>query len=276
MSVKDFSYSNLVKRNLGIFTTEEQQILKNSVVAIAGCGGAGGEAAVTLARMGVGNIRLADPDTFDESNCNRQFGASTKTIGINKAEVIAQYIKDINPECNVTYYIEGATEKNVEEFLSGSNLALEEIDFLQPYFTALFHRTARGFNIPIMTSVPVAWGAFLFFFLPEGLSYEEYVGKERDCDLKDFENFSNPPTAYAPELPMYLGDSLFEDIANGKTDIPVVGPGVNLSAGTLASFVALYLTEKKKIEPVPHYYSVDDLFLLESKLNVYYNAKFGE
>jgi molybdopterin/thiamine biosynthesis adenylyltransferase len=57
-------------------------------VAIAGAGGFGGAAAVMLARLGVGEIRIADFDVFEPRNVARQFGAYPDTLGRNKAEVV--------------------------------------------------------------------------------------------------------------------------------------------------------------------------------------------
>lgn len=60
------------ERNLGFLTLEEQERINNSVVAIAGAGGDGGLLALQFARLGVGEIRLADPDPFEAENINRQ------------------------------------------------------------------------------------------------------------------------------------------------------------------------------------------------------------
>lgn len=75
--------------------------LAASTVAVIGIGGVGGEAAICLARSGVGNIIICDYDLVEESNINRQIVASTKTIGLNKTDCLEKMIKDINPSCNV-------------------------------------------------------------------------------------------------------------------------------------------------------------------------------
>ena len=76
--VKDlgpFSYELAFARNVGWVTEQEQARLKQCSVAIGGLGGVGGAHAITLARLGVGNFRLADFDVFDWPNMNRQAGA---------------------------------------------------------------------------------------------------------------------------------------------------------------------------------------------------------
>jgi tRNA A37 threonylcarbamoyladenosine dehydratase len=75
--------------------------LKDSRVAVFGVGGVGGYACEALARAGVGALDVIDGDTVAMSNLNRQIVALTSTLGRNKAEAMAQRIRDINPVCRV-------------------------------------------------------------------------------------------------------------------------------------------------------------------------------
>src|SRR5579885_835850 len=136
-----------VERNLGFFTEEEQMRLGTAVVAIAGAGGDGGELALSLARLGFGaqggEIRLADPDTFERENINRQSCCTTKTVGVNKAVAVADYIREINPDIKVTTYTEGITRENAEDFVAGSNLLIDETEFTMHAIGVALARTAR-------------------------------------------------------------------------------------------------------------------------------------
>lgn len=75
-------YWERVKGNLGWLgntheeAKERQKKISNVVIGIAGCGGIGGAVAERLVRLGVRHIKIADPDYFDLSNINRQYGAS--------------------------------------------------------------------------------------------------------------------------------------------------------------------------------------------------------
>ncbi len=70
-------------------------------VLLAGLGGVGSFAAEALARAGVGQLTIADFDVVAASNLNRQLCALRSTLGMNKAEVIAARIADINPDCEL-------------------------------------------------------------------------------------------------------------------------------------------------------------------------------
>ena len=72
-----------------------------SKVAVFGIGGVGSYCAEALARAGVGALHLYDDDTVSESNLNRQIEALHSTLGMSKAQVMAQRILDINPRCQV-------------------------------------------------------------------------------------------------------------------------------------------------------------------------------
>ena len=76
--------------------------LKKSRVAVFGVGGVGGYVAEALARSGVGALDLIDKDVVSVSNINRQIIALHSTVGRKKTEVMAERIKDINPEIQVT------------------------------------------------------------------------------------------------------------------------------------------------------------------------------
>lgn len=77
------------------------QRLQQARIAVFGVGGVGGYCIEALARAGIGAMDLYDDDTVSESNLNRQIAALHSTIGQPKAEVLANRVKDINPQCQV-------------------------------------------------------------------------------------------------------------------------------------------------------------------------------
>ena len=89
-------------RTLKLIGEDGMARLKSSSVLIVGNGGVGSYAAEAVARAGVGKITLMDGDSVQPSNLNRQLVALTSTLGRNKAEVMAERIRDINPDADVT------------------------------------------------------------------------------------------------------------------------------------------------------------------------------
>jgi tRNA A37 threonylcarbamoyladenosine dehydratase len=99
-----FAYDLAFSRNIGWVTEAEQARLRGSRVAIAGMGGVGGFHLLTLARLGVGQFNIADLDTFELANFNRQAGAGMASIDRAKVEVLAEQARQINPELDLRVF----------------------------------------------------------------------------------------------------------------------------------------------------------------------------
>ena len=89
---------NWLERTELLVGKEEIERLDNAHVLIVGLGGIGSYAGEFIARSGVGKMTIVDGDAFDPTNKNRQLTALDSTIGKNKAVVLAERIKDINPD----------------------------------------------------------------------------------------------------------------------------------------------------------------------------------
>lgn len=74
---------------------------KKAHVIVIGIGGVGSWAVEALARNALGKLTLIDMDVVAESNINRQLPALTSTLGRNKIEVMADRIREINPDCEI-------------------------------------------------------------------------------------------------------------------------------------------------------------------------------
>ena len=103
--------------------------LKGAYVAVFGIGGVGGFACEALSRAGVGRLLLVDDDTVSESNLNRQIVALRSTIGRPKVEVMAQRIRDIDPEIVVETRQCFFSEENADSFdFSAFSYVVDAID----------------------------------------------------------------------------------------------------------------------------------------------------
>ncbi len=86
-------------------------------VAVVGLGGVGSWAAEALARSGVGEIQLIDLDVLVESNINRQLAALQSTLGRNKVDVIAERLRDIQPQIKLSIHDEFLSRDNIDRLL---------------------------------------------------------------------------------------------------------------------------------------------------------------
>ena len=176
MHSTDFDYARAFARNLGLVDEIEQERLRTACVALPGLGGVGGAHLQTLARLGIGAFRLADPDTFDVVNFNRQLGASMATTGRNKAEVMAESALQINPTADVRVFPDGITEDNIGAFLAGVDVVVDGIEFFSMQTRRMLYRACQERNIPVVMAGPIGFGAAVFVFLPGANSFERHFG----------------------------------------------------------------------------------------------------
>lgn len=120
--------------------------LRGASVLVVGVGGVGSYAAEAVARAGVGRITLMDGDSVQPSNLNRQLVALTSTLGRNKAEVMAERIRDIDPDTQVTA-LARFYEENDELDLSSYDWVIDAIDSVTAKTDLIKTAIEKGVNI---------------------------------------------------------------------------------------------------------------------------------
>lgn len=78
-----------------------QQRLLDASVLVIGCGGLGSPVLMYLAAAGVGRLHLYDEDTIELSNLQRQILYDSNALGHSKADIAAERLRKINPDCRV-------------------------------------------------------------------------------------------------------------------------------------------------------------------------------
>jgi hypothetical protein len=96
-----FDYGEMVGRNLGFVSAEEQERLRRGTVFVCGVGGMGGACLMSLVRAGVGRVVIADLDVFELSNLNRQLFADLDAVGVGKVEATIGRLRRIHPEIEI-------------------------------------------------------------------------------------------------------------------------------------------------------------------------------
>ena len=169
-----FDYDKAFSRNIGWVTNQEQAVLRTKRVAIAGGGGVGGVHLLTMARLGIGAFHIADFDTFDIANFNRQVGATMATVGEPKVAVMARMARDINPEIDIKIFPAGIDEANLDEFLDGVDLYIDGLDFFAFDIRQQTFALCAARGIPAITVAPLGMGAALLNFMPGKMTFEQY------------------------------------------------------------------------------------------------------
>lgn len=128
---------------------EKLDKLKKSDVLVVGLGGVGGATAEMLCRSGIGNMTIADGDVVEETNRNRQIPALISTTGKPKTEVMAERLRDINPEINLTVVNEFIRDRKTTELIKSSSFdyVVDAIDTLSPKVYLIYECLQDGLNI---------------------------------------------------------------------------------------------------------------------------------
>jgi sulfur-carrier protein adenylyltransferase/sulfurtransferase len=263
-------YDQAFGRNLGIIREGEQEKLRNSCVAIAGMGGVGGIHLVTLARMGIGKFHIADSDVFETANLNRQYGATAGTFGRKKVDVMKEIVKAINPEAEIKTFPEGIEKNNIDEFLTGVDVAIDGIDAFEINARRLLFNQARDKGIYTVTSGPMGFSSILLTFDPRGMSFDDYFGISDKSS--DQENTAAFLVGIAPKL-LHL-KYLDVSKANFKSRTgPSIASACALCASLAATETAKILLKRGAVKPAPHYFQFDPYLQIYEKGRLFWGGR---
>ena len=128
---------------------ERMDRLQNSHVLVAGLGGVGAYAAEEICRAGVGEMTIVDADTINESNLNRQLPALHSTLGRMKADVMAERLKDINPDLKLTVIKDFIRDEKTDQLLDSTHFdfVVDAIDTLSPKVFFIRACVQRGLKL---------------------------------------------------------------------------------------------------------------------------------
>jgi molybdopterin/thiamine biosynthesis adenylyltransferase len=254
LTAESFDYDSAFSRNLGLVRPEEQEVLRNSRVAVAGLGGVGGVHLTTLARMGVGNFHIADFDEFEVHNFNRQAGAMVSTLGKSKSVVMQQMASDINPSANIRVFPEGINNDNVDAFLQGVDVVADGLDYFAVEARELMYRAAYEKQIPVVAAGPIGCSSALLVFMPGEMTWHDYFALDLARTALDKYVLFFIGTAPAATQMSYL-DPSFVNLAEKRG--PSLALAVQLCAGMVAAEAMKLLLKRGPILPAPHYQQFD-------------------
>ncbi|NNC83585.1 MAG: Rv1355c family protein [Flavobacteriales bacterium] len=252
-------------RNQYKITEEEQRSLSDKKIGLIGLS-VGHAVANSLAmERSFGELRIADFDVLDLSNLNR-IRSSVHHIGIPKTELLAREIAELDPYLKVTCYDEGVTEENIDEFIDGLDLIIDECDSIDIKIITREKARAKGIPVIMETSdrgmldierydldreLPILHG------LVEGLRSE---------DLKGLTNEEKIPYVLPilglEESSLGLRTSMFE-IERSISTWPQLGSDVMVGGGTVAN-VARRILLGRAVKNGRYYIDMDDMIAEES------------
>jgi len=126
--------------------------LRGAHVLVVGLGGVGAYAAEQICRGGVGRMTLVDGDTVHPSNRNRQLVALKSTERRMKTDVMAERLRDINPELRLEVIAEYLRDDRLEEIVAQPyDYVVDAIDTLSPKVFLISNALRHG--LPVVSSL---------------------------------------------------------------------------------------------------------------------------
>ncbi len=135
-------------RQTMLFGDEGQEKLKKAKVFVAGAGGLGSPVSTYLAVAGIGTLIIADFDSVELSNLNRQFLHHEKDVGKEKVKSAEEKLLSLNPEIKVEIIREKITDKNADLVVPPCDLIIDALDNFDTRH--VLNRLAVKRNIPLI------------------------------------------------------------------------------------------------------------------------------
>lgn len=245
----DDIYWKRVARNLGwLGDTDEQararqERIRDCTIGVAGCGGIGGSIVDRLARLGVLHMKIADPDTFEYSNINRQLGAGVDTVGKNKAVVVGATVHQMTPDVTLEVHPEGISPDTVDEFVAGCDYIIDEIEpyeFRSRYtLHRAFHRSSDARFM--MTGQVYGNRTFLWKWTRDSMPLEELLGVPEDAELTP-EVTERLMSRLIPEWPTYPAPEMQRRWLVDEATCPIIPGAPPMSQGLLIERLTFAIT----------------------------------
>lgn len=144
---------------------EGQEKLTAATALVIGCGGLGCAALPYLAAAGIGRLIIADPDTVDETNLQRQIMFTEADLGRPKAEALAGRLNALNSQVQITAISEYLSETRLAELMSEATIALDCCDNFATRQAA--NRAALATRTPLVSGAAVRFEGQVAVYRPD-------------------------------------------------------------------------------------------------------------
>ena len=132
-----------------------QEQLQTAKVLINGVGGLGSPVALYLAASGVGNIWLADPDSVDLTNLQRQIAHTTASVGRAKVSSARDAMQALNPYVKVTTIESALQQDELVNYVANMDVVVDATDNLQSRFE--INKACVTAKTPLVSAAAIRW-----------------------------------------------------------------------------------------------------------------------
>lgn len=235
-------YNQLISRNIGLISYEQQERIRKTPIAILGVGGLGGPIAEQLARSGCENIVICDNEKFEYTNLNRQI-VRLDEIGKEKVRVTKNLLLNINPDIHIQTF-KSITPSNIKKIFNGVKIGTLTLD--DPFTLIMITRWCRNKDVDLIESygMPVLWA---WWITKKSTDYEqiynlnthkftlEELEKKEDLNFI-FHNSVVNKIGHLPGIPTLYNqeEGAWERLSSGNCPFFTMAPIIRLTASYMA------------------------------------------
>lgn len=230
-------YPERFLRSAGIVDEEHFKKIQNTAIAIGGLG-LGGSIFINLVRMGFEKFHIADPDTYERTNINRQRLAKESTVGFRKDETLLKEALDINPNIRVKCFPHGINEQNVGYFLNGIDWVIDVVDVFALNEKLALNKEAFKRKIPVASCGSLGFSSAVIVFDQKKESFEQLTGLDPAADYQT--NIARFLQFICPQIPFYMMEQM-QKAMNRSSHIPFVVPGVEFAAACATTEISKHI-----------------------------------
>lgn len=156
--------------------------LKNSKACLVGVGGLGSPAAMQLAAMGVGHLRIVDRDVVELTNLHRQHLYGIDDVGYPKVEAAAKRLRQLNPYITVEPLPLSVNQTNAEDLVRGMDVVVDGLDSMAARYA--INRACVKAGVPYVFGAAITTNGNLSTIVPgETACLECFYGSLDDRNL---------------------------------------------------------------------------------------------
>lgn len=141
---------------------EGQARIGDAAVLVVGAGGLGCPVALYLGAAGVGRLAIADGDSVDLTNLQRQIGHVTAAIGENKADSLARAVRAVNPEVSVVPIDRALAGDALVDAVRGVDLVVDASDNFATRYAV--NRACVALGRPLVSGAAIGFAGQLAVF----------------------------------------------------------------------------------------------------------------
>lgn len=226
---------NRYARNRIYLSQNQQSIIQNTPILLAGCG-IGSVIAECALRMGFENLTIIDGDQVELSNLNRQ-NYVEKDISIPKVQAIKDRLLSINSSAKINIHNCYLTEENINQFIAGHKIAINALDF-SSNVPLLFDKMCKESDIPILHPYNLGWGGIVAVISPKGIGLDSVTRDNKEFNEVEFVEYALSHLDFWGKPQGWAKDILKAYLAE---EVPIPPPQLSVGAWLIASMCTTIL-----------------------------------